>query len=91
MSTRLNQFLGDTPFRVFIRLVALSFVVGLIMSVLDLYPLEIFNWLKRLIERIYEMGFEIFREALEYLVLGAMVVVPVFLIMRIVKMGSRRG
>lgn len=91
MSARLNQFLGDTPFRVLIRLLALSFVVGLVLSVIGLHPFEIFDWLERLARRIYEMGFEVFERAFNYLFLGALVVVPVFLIMRLMKMGSRRS
>jgi len=38
MSARLNQFLGDTPFRVFIRLLALSFIVGLVLSAIGPAP-----------------------------------------------------
>ena len=91
MSSRLNRFLGDTPFRVFVRLLVLSFIVGLVLSVIGLHPLEIFNWLERLVTRIYEMGFDALREALRYLLLGALVVVPVFLVMRLIKLGNRGG
>ena len=89
MSQRLNQFLGDTPFRVLVRLLVLSFVVGLILSVLGLHPFEIFEWLQRLVNRIYQMGFDVFKEAFNYLFLGALIVVPIFLIMRFMKLGSR--
>ncbi len=89
MSQRMNQFLGDTPFRVLVRLLVLSFVVGLILSVIGLHPLEIFEWLQRLVNRIYQMGFDVFREAFSYLFLGALIVVPIFLIMRFMKLGSR--
>ncbi len=91
MSARLNQFLGDTPFRVLVRLLVLSFIVGLVLSAIGLHPLEIFDWLERLARRIYEMGFEAVREGLRYLFLGALIVVPIFLIMRLMKMGNRRG
>ncbi len=91
MSVNLNRFLGDTPFRVFVRLLVLSFIVGLVLSVIGLHPLEIFDWLERLVSRIYEMGFEAVREALRYLFLGALIVVPVFLVMRLFKMGRRGG
>ena len=91
MSQRLNQFLGDTPFRVLIRLLALSFIVGLVLSVIGLHPFEIFEWMERVVQRIYNMGFDVIREAFEYLFLGALIVVPVFLIMRLVKATNRRG
>ena len=91
MSQRLNQFLGDTPFRVLVRLLALSFIVGLVLSVIGLHPFEIFEWMERVVQRIYNMGFDVIREAFEYLFLGALIVVPVFLIMRLMKMTNRRS
>ncbi|HSM40858.1 MAG TPA: DUF6460 domain-containing protein [Afifellaceae bacterium] len=91
MSQRLNQFLGDTPFRVLIRLLALSFIVGLVLSVIGLHPFEIFEWVERVAQRIYNMGFDVIREAFNYLFLGALIVVPVFLIMRLMKATNRRS
>ena len=91
MSQRLNQFLGDTPFRVLVRLLALSFIVGLVLSVIGLHPFEIFEWMERVVQRIYNMGFDVIREAFEYLFLGALIVVPVFLIMRLMKASGRRS
>jgi hypothetical protein len=39
--------------------------------------------------RIYEMGFAFFGNALEYLLIGALIVVPIFLLMRLLKLGGR--
>jgi len=91
MSARLNQFLGDTPVRVAVRLLALSFIVGLVLSVIGLHPLEILQWIERVVRRIYEMGFDVIHEAISYLVLGAIIVVPVFLIMRLMKVSGKRS
>ena len=91
MSQRLNQFLGDTPVRVLVRLLALSFIVGLVLSVIGLHPFEIFEWIERVAQRIYNMGFDVIREAFNYLFLGALIVVPVFLIMRLMKASGRRS
>lgn len=88
MSGRLTRFLGDTPLRVFIRLVVLSFVVGLVLSALNIRPYQIYRWVERTIWRIYDMGFQVFREALDYLVVGALIVVPLFLIARLLKLGG---
>lgn len=91
MSARMNQFLGDTPLRVAVRLLALSFIVGLVLSVIGLHPFEIIQWIERLVRRIYEMGFDVIREAFNYLILGAIIVVPIFLIMRLMKVSNRRS
>lgn len=90
MSQRLTRFLGDTPLRVALRLLVLSFIVGLVLSALNIRPFQIYRWVENVILRIYDMGFAFFEEGLEYLVIGAMIVVPVFLIMRLLKLGGRR-
>ncbi|HEX9906770.1 MAG TPA: DUF6460 domain-containing protein [Propylenella sp.] len=90
MSERLNRFLGDTPLRVAIRLLVLSLIVGLLLSTLRIHPFEIYRWIERQILRIYDMGFAFFGDLLEYLVLGALIVIPLFLLSRLLKLGSRR-
>ncbi|MBA3519888.1 MAG: integrase [Rhizobiales bacterium] len=89
MSGRLHRFLGDSLLRVVLRLGVLSFIVGLVLSVLNIRPYEIFLWLERLVGRIYAMGFGFLRDALEYLALGALIVVPLFLLLRLLKLGGR--
>ena len=88
MSGRVTRFLGDTPLRVAARLLVLSFIVGLVLSVLNIRPWEVWRWVERAVERIYNMGFAFFIDALEYLVAGALIVVPIFIIMRLLKLGG---
>jgi Domain of unknown function (DUF6460) len=86
----LTRFLGDTPLRVVIRLVILSFVVGLVLSALGLRPYDIYWWVRRAVLHIYEMGFAFFADSFDYLVAGALIVVPLFIITRLFKLGGRR-
>ncbi len=86
----LTRFLGDTPLRVVIRLIVLSFVVGLVLSALGLRPYDIYWWARRAVLHIYDMGFAFFAESFNYLVAGALIVVPLFLISRLFKLGGRR-
>lgn len=79
-----NAFLGGSPLGVFIRLVLLSIVVGVILSVLGITPQNFFYRIEMLLERIYDLGFETFEWLLGYLLLGAMVVVPIWLIARLI-------
>ena len=85
----LTRFLGDSPLRVFVRLLVLSFVVGLVLAALNIHPFEVYDWVQRMVVRIYDMGFEAFERAFGYLVLGAMIVIPVFVVMRLLKIGRR--
>ena len=91
MSDRLNRFLGDTPLRVLIRLLVLSFIVGLVLSALNIRPLQLYRWIERVLERIWAMGFDFLGEAAEYLIVGALIVVPIFLLMRLFSFGGGGG
>lgn len=91
MAGRLSRFLGDSPLRVAFRLLVLSFVVGLVLSMLNIHPFELWAWAERLVVRLYDMGFEVLERAAGYLLLGALIVVPLFLLTRLVKFAGRRG
>ena len=79
-----NTFLGGSPFGVFIRLALLSIVVGVILSALGITPRNFFYQIEVLLRRIYDLGFHAFDWVLGYLLLGAMVVVPIWLVARLI-------
>lgn len=91
MNGSVTRFLGGSPGRVLIQLIAMSFVVGIILSALGVSPYDIVNGFRRLIERIYNMGFDTIEWIFRYFVLGAVIVIPVWLIMRLFKVGRRNG
>ena len=78
----LNRFLGGSPLAVLARLVLLSVLVGVILSAVGLDPGNIIDSLRRLIQGIWDMGFDAVRWAWRYFLLGALVVVPIWLIVR---------
>ena len=82
MSDNVTRFLGDTPARTAIKLVIISLVVGIIMSATGFTPLDVWYAFTNFLERLYNLGFQAFGRFGEYLVYGAMVVVPVFVLMR---------
>ena len=86
----LNRILGDSPVRVLVRLVFLSFVVGVVMAALGLEPRNLLNNLVGLIEGIWDLGFDAIEKAWQYLLLGAVVVVPVWIVLRVLKVGGGR-
>ena len=87
----LTRFLGDTPLRVFLRLLVLSFVVGLVLSALNIRPHDIYWWVERTIRHIYDMGFAAVEKAFRYFLLGAVIVFPVWLVVRVLKSLGRAG
>ena len=85
MSTRIHNFLGDTLLRTIVKLVVLSFVVGVVLSALNLSVLDLFDELIYFVRRLWNMGFEAIARSGQYLLLGAAVVVPAFLIVRLTR------
>lgn len=86
-----NQLFGGNPLAVALRLVVLSIVVGVILSALGITPQNLFYNLNMIARRIYDMGFGAVEWVLGYLILGAMVVVPVWFIARLLgAFGNRR-
>lgn len=89
MTDRLTQFLGDTPGRTIVKLLVISLVVGIIMSALQFTPMDFWYAVRDFFRWIYELGFEAFERIGIYFVYGAMVVVPVFLVIRLMSAGRR--
>ncbi len=86
-----DTFLGGSPLGVLIRLVLLSIVVGVVLSALGITPQNFFYQINVLLRRIYDLGFGAFESVVGYLVLGAMVVIPIWLIARVIKTARRNN
>ena len=86
-----EQIFGGNPLAVIIRLVILSIVVGIVMAALGITPKNLFYKLNLLVGRIYDMGFGAFEWALQYFLIGAIVVIPIWILARMFKVfgGSR--
>ncbi len=79
----LNRFLGDSPGRVLIKLIVMSFLVGIVMSVFGWSPYDVAYGIRDLILNVYYMGFDAFGRFIDYFLLGAVIVIPVFFILRL--------
>lgn len=88
--TGLSRFLGGSPAQVLLRLVFLSFVVGIILSALNLDPLDLVDMAVTFVERLWDMGFHAIGRLGNYLVIGAMVVVPIWILSRLMAMGRSK-
>jgi Na+/H+-dicarboxylate symporter len=79
-----NTIFGGNPLGVILRLALISIVVGIVMKALGIDLSNFFQRINELLRNIYDLGFEAIEWVLEYLLLGAMVVVPIWLIARLV-------
>jgi hypothetical protein len=82
-----NRFFGGSPARVLAQLVVVSFIVGIVLNALGVSPYDIVDGLRDLAWRIYSMGFGTIEWAFRYFLLGAVIVVPVWLLMRLFRAG----
>ena len=85
-----TRFFGGPPLSVLFRLVLLSILIGVILEVLGLDPWNIIESLRTLFLRIWDMGFDAVRWVWRYLLLGAAVVVPIWLIVRLMRAAKGR-
>jgi hypothetical protein len=90
-SASVTRFFGGSPGRVLIQLAVLSLILGIVLSALGVSPFDIVNGLQRLALRIYNTGFDTIVWGFRYFLLGAVIVFPVWLIMRLLKLGRRGG
>jgi hypothetical protein len=91
MASSTSQFFGGSPLGVVVRLVLLSVVVGVILSALGLDPWNIFQSLERLVRALWEMGFDAVKWLWGYFLLGAVLVIPIWLVVRLAKSAGGRG
>ena len=89
MNDRLNRILGDSPVRLLVRLLVLSFAVGVVLTALGLEPYDIVNSAIRFGQRIWNMGFAAIADVADYLIVGAAVVIPVFILLRLFAYNKR--
>jgi hypothetical protein len=84
----INRFFGGPPLSVIVRLILLSILIGVILEVIGLDPWNIIESLKRLVLHIWDMGFDAVRWLWRYLLLGAAVVVPIWLVVRVMRVAK---
>jgi len=78
-----TRFLGGSPLSVAFRLVLLSILVGVVLASIGFDPWNIVRSIRLLIERIWDLGFDAVNWLWRYFLLGAVVVIPVWLLTRI--------
>jgi hypothetical protein len=79
-----TRVFGGSPLGVLVRLILASILVGVILSALGLDPFDIVRSVEQLIRSIWNMGFDAFRWLWRYFLLGAVIVIPIWIIMRLV-------
>jgi Family of unknown function (DUF6460) len=85
-----ERFLGGPPLAVIGRLVLLSILVGVILAAIGLDPWNIIESVRSLIMHIWNLGWEAVRRVWRYFLLGAVIVVPIWFLVRLAKAPNAR-
>jgi hypothetical protein len=86
-----SRILGGPPLVVVARLVLMSILVGFILALIGLDPSNILQSIAKLIRHVWNMGFEAVRWVWRYFLLGAALVVPIWLLIRMTGGAAHRG
>ncbi len=79
----LNRLLGGSPGAVVVKLIFLSLIVGAFMAFLDITPFGLIDGLVTWLRSVFDLSFETFRDVARWILYGAVIVVPVWLISRL--------
>ena len=83
------RFLGGSPLAVAFRLILLSVLVGVVLAAVGFDPWNILRSIELLFRRIWDLGFDAVNWLWRYFLLGAVIVIPVWFLMRL--FGTPRG
>jgi hypothetical protein len=78
----LARFLGGSPLAVAFRLILLSILVGVVLAAIGFDPWNILTSIRLLFQRLWDLGFDTVNWLWRYFLLGAVIVIPVWLISR---------
>lgn len=83
----LRRFLGGSPGAVLVKLMFLSLVVGALMSLIGLTPVGLLQRAVNAVRAIIDLGADALGEVGRWLLYGALVVVPLWLVTRLLNAG----
>ena len=73
------------PLAVVARLILLCILVGVILHALGFDPGNIIESIRRMVQAVWDMGFDAVRWLWRYFLLGAIIVIPIWLILRFMR------
>ncbi|GGC83384.1 DUF6460 domain-containing protein [Chelatococcus reniformis] len=79
----ITRFMGGSPGAVLARLLFLSVLVGAAMAFLDITPWALYDGIRGFVERLIASGFAMVGDLGRWFIYGALIVVPIWLILRV--------
>ena len=91
MNDAVHRFFGGSPLGVLVRLILLSILVGVVLAALGFDPQNLIPSIQRMILRVWNMGWDAVNWAWRYFLLGAILVVPIWFIVRVIRTRRERS
>ena len=85
----MNGFLGGSVASVAVRLLVVSFIVGMLLTMFGFDPETLYFRISAVVRHLIAYGLEDFQHVARILLTGAMIVIPVWFILRL--MDARRA
>ncbi|CAN5337497.1 DUF6460 domain-containing protein [soil metagenome] len=79
----IERFLGGSLISVLVRLLFISLLVGAAMAFLGLSPRALYEAAARFVRSLGDLGFGAVREVSQWVIAGALLVVPLWLLSRL--------
>ncbi|WP_142417187.1 DUF6460 domain-containing protein [Bartonella massiliensis] len=83
LSASFHTFIGGTFSRVSLKLLILSFSIGIVMNFLGWTPRSLIKKIVDFFQSLWETGFITLTNLFHITIMGAIIVVPIFLVLRI--------
>ncbi|MCF8470671.1 MAG: DUF6460 domain-containing protein [Parvibaculum sp.] len=87
----MNRFFGGPIVPTLFKLAVASIAVGVVLAVFGIKPTDLWRDFLDTVSTIWAMGFDAIDWSLQYLLLGAVVVIPIFIAVRLWSVLVARG
>ena len=85
----IRRILGGPPLAVIARLILLSILVGVVLHAIGLDPWNIYDSIRRVVLDVWDMGFDAIMWVWRYFLLGAALVIPIWVVVRLLRTDER--
>lgn len=86
----MERLFGGSPLGVLVRLIVLSVIVGVVLSALGWTPQDFTARLQSMAVALWSMGFDWFGSVGRWFVTGAVIVLPIWLLLRVLGLAKGR-
>ena len=87
---KMDRIFGGPALATIFKLAVASVAVGIVLAILGIKPIDLWRDFLATAANIWSMGFEAIDWSFQYLMLGAIVVVPIFIVVRLWTMMTER-